>query len=439
MTTEGPRSGPRKWLSVPYAQTMTAEGPRSGPRKCARFFFYLLCFAIPFSIAAIEITFPILLIAWLIGWRPYSSSSTSIWRQEAGRPILLALAGYLLLCALSIPISTNPKLSIAGFIGKTLEYALFFLILADVAKHPDAARKSITLLVTAGLLVCIYGLLQEWLIHHQIGTPHVVLDPIRGKKLIYDRMVGPYSNPIDMATFLMVTSLLLLPRLFSHPLRKQLGGWALWLLFLGCIAWTESKGGILGLSFGLLFILLLNFRNRRMWTGLGMFALAMTAVLVLYKQKNFSRVIALADPGSRERVVMWNAALSMIKDKPVFGLGLNTFMSNYMAYVSGPNQGPAYAHNCFLQIAAETGLISLFFFLLFLACIFWTYLRALRYTSLKQVESRPDLVGMSAALFGFLVQSGFDTNLYSLRQVTLFWALAGAAVGFSCHLLQQDK
>ena len=125
---------------------------------------------------------------------------------------------------------------------------------------------------------------------------------------------------------------------------------------------------------------------------------------------------------------MWTTGWAMVQDHPILGLGLNTFMANYLTYVTGPNQGPAYAHNCFLQITAETGVIGLVSFLWFLLALFGCYLSPFKNRRGPKELANPWLTGLTAALLAFLVQSMFDTNLYSLRQAALFWTLAGIEI-----------
>jgi inositol transport system permease protein len=65
-------------------------------RRLQRGALYVLLFLLPFSKAAIEICFPVLLLGWLLehaptGWR------SSLWRSPPARWLLIALGGYLAL------------------------------------------------------------------------------------------------------------------------------------------------------------------------------------------------------------------------------------------------------------------------------------------------------------------------------------------------------
>jgi putative inorganic carbon (HCO3(-)) transporter len=137
---------------------------------------------------------------------------------------------------------------------------------------------------------------------------------------------------------------------------------------------------------------------------------------------------SLLDAGAHDRWLMWQAALGMIRDRPWLGHGVNTFMANYLAYWVGGERFPRYAHNCYLQVAAETGLIGLSAFLGLLGAVFWRVLAGVREAT---PEQRLLLLGLGAGLLAFATQSALDTNFYSLRQAALFWVLAGLAVGLS--------
>ena len=132
--------------------------------------------------------------------------------------------------------------------------------------------------------------------------------------------------------------------------------------------------------------------------------------------------------GKTDRWVMWAAARGMIRDRPWLGHGVNTFMANYLTYWVGGEQQPRYAHNCYLQMAAETGLIGLSAFLLCLAALARRWIAGVRALAAPQ---RTWLLGLSAGLAAFLVQAAIDTNFYAMRQAALFWVLAGLALGLS--------
>ncbi len=406
-------------------------------QRAARASLYLLLFLNPFSKAGVEISFFILLTCWAIGWPlTRQGRASSVWWTSEGRSVGRSLLAYLAVCAIAVGFSSYWTLSLKGLVRKTLEYALFFVMASDIARHPGVCRRSGQALLWAGWLIVAYSLLQGWAIQ-QVALPGIAMDPIRHERsLVHGRIMGPYDNPNDLATFLIVAILFLagpiLWWLKSFPWGKGILG----ILLLGCLAWTQSRAGLLGLVVGGMFLLFQ--LPRRKWVrGIAFCTLALTAALLFIGKGHFPEVLSFSDPGSQERSVMWNAAWRMIQNQPVFGIGLNTFMANYMAYADSPNQGPAYAHNGFLQVAAETGLAGLACFLWFLgslSSIIWKRLKE----GTADLSEKPWLLGLSAGLIAFMVQSVFDTNLYTLRQAALFWTLAGVAFGASQRLRLEE-
>lgn len=390
-----------------------------------------LVFVMPFSNAAIEILFPILLLTWAGGWFFHGKGGSSIWRMPVGRSTLTFLLLYLAVCTWSVSLSSHPDLSLMGLIRKTFEYALLFIIAADVARNPAMPSRLRLALFLSAALVVLHSLIQEWAIA-QVSSPVLPVDPIRGRDLVYRQMVGPYSNPNDLATFLMVALLVILAQI-SGQTRHPWAPWILGIVLAGCLAWTQSKGALLGFAAGLLILVLLHPGKKWLW-GIGFAVVCLPGALLFLKQEHLLAALTLTDASSTERGIMWQTGWRMVKDHPWIGVGLNTFMANFFRYEAGADMGPAYSHNCFLQIAAETGVLGLVSFGAFLGAflkVLWRFLRQ----NLRPSEnawgggSVPWGLGLLAALIAFLIQSIFDTNLYVLRQAVLFWTLAGVAFG----------
>ena len=377
---------------------------------------YVLLLLLPFSKASSEILFGVLLIGWLIERLHPATRRASLWWRPSFRPLALAILVYLAICALSIAVSDYPWKSVQGFIGKWLEYVLFGVIVADIGARPGVIRRSLLVVACSSLAVVVEALFQE----------------LRGTGLfcgyslkMYGRMTGPYENPSDLATYLMTVT----PVLLAYGLgRARSIRWlfaALMVLLIGCLGRTESVGAWLGFAAALVVLIVSQPSMRRL--GLMIFAaLVLVSVFWLAFTGHLGGKLSATNIGKVDRWMMWQAALGMIRDRPLLGHGLNTFMANYLHYWVGGEQLPRYAHNCYLQVAAETGLLGLTAF----AALLWRWFARLA-TGLSALDAltRPLLLGLLAGLVAFALQAAFDTNFYSMRQATLFWVLAGLALG----------
>ncbi|MBU4251620.1 MAG: O-antigen ligase family protein [Candidatus Omnitrophica bacterium] len=130
------------------------------------------------------------------------------------------------------------------------------------------------------------------------------------------------------------------------------------------------------------------------------------------------------------RFTLFHGAWGMIKEHPLLGKGIGTFMDYCAFYTNKP--GVFYAHNCFLQIWAESGIFSLLCFLLFVGYVFYRSIKV----SLRIPRSLNYfvLIGLTAGLLGFLVHSFFEVHLYSFQLSFLFWVVLGLTVALSSKL-----
>ncbi len=110
-----------------------------------------------------------------------------------------------------------------------------------------------------------------------------------------------------------------------------------------------------------------------------------------------------------ERLAHWQAALGMLDDHPLLGVGIGNYVPVYPGYALPGWKDPlGHAHNYYLHIAAETGLVGLVAYLLLILACFRHVWRALREVSghLQGVA-----LGILGVLAAFAVHSLFD-NLY---------------------------
>ena len=110
-----------------------------------------------------------------------------------------------------------------------------------------------------------------------------------------------------------------------------------------------------------------------------------------------------------ERLAHWQAAIDMAKDHPIFGIGLGNYEVVYDHYrLINWEDALGHAHNQFLNLLAETGLIGLVAYLLFWLGIFrltWTIRRH------PDQSARMMGIGLLGCWSYIAVHSLFD-NLY---------------------------
>lgn len=205
-----------------------------------------------------------------------------------------------------------------------------------------------------------------------------------------------------------------------------------WPAFAGYLAaaaaallFTLSRGAWVGFLVMLAVFALFHPPVRR-WLWVGLVPLAGAAVLL---PRITRRLLSIFQAKSYlGRLFIWQSALDMIKDHPLTGVGAGVFMHVYGAYVQpGANeQSVAYAHNLFLQVWSEFGLIGFVIFLAILGRVLYMSFRLARTgDSLSQ--------GIFAAFLGVLVHQQVDIPIWGFEAGGLFWLLVGLTTSLYVH------
>mgnify|MGYP001618976701 CR=1 FL=1 len=394
--------------------------------KIIMFFLCLMIFFLPISKAVIEVSAIICILGWAIKRIIILAGDYEDAFKRAGKfftgdfsmnqSIFLFIAANLM----AVVFSSNPTLSVNTFFLKLIEYILIFIIVADTVNTKKRFNLVIGVLLVSLLFIGLDGFFQVIAKH----------DLFRHRKLFQSRVTASFINPNDLGSYLITLAPLVLSMIFVN-FNKKLK--ALLLIFamivLSVLMLTNSKGAWFAFLGALLFLSFYIKKRYVLYILLVLFIIG----LILPAVFNFSsinlvkRMVSFSgDAGAIDRKFLWLAALRMFYAKPLFGVGLGTFMENYQRFWIRPTTEIAYAHNCYLQTLAETGIIGLLAFMLFL-CV-W-------FAKTIQILSRPyksedafvyfSFLGLTVGLLAYLLNSFVDTNLYSLTIAVLFWFILG--------------
>lgn len=380
---------------------------------------YSLNFFLPISKAAIEISATLAIITWMA--KRFTKKERQFFPSTG---INFPLFAFLLISLVSILISSNRYLSTQGFFKKTLEYFFLFFVVFEVSSQKTVMRKMLLFLFAGAIIVGFDGIYQ-YFTHHEL---------LRNRPFDYHKgITATFKNPNDLAGYLIAVLPISLSIMLTGKLKDKLLktlGVVVSILLGVCLVMTSSRGGWLAFVTALIFMGIITREKKKfMWIGVVICILLVALLVRPYSRSIVATLLTFHDAGSLDRKVMWQAAINMIKDKPFFGHGLNTFMSNYTKYWVGGEFMPRYAHNCFLQITAELGIVGLFTFLWLIITFFIKSIRALKRTEDKFYIAC--ITGITSGLFAYLAQSFVDTNFYSLQSAILFWVFLGWVCGLN--------
>jgi tetratricopeptide (TPR) repeat protein len=258
---------------------------------------------------------------------------------------------------------------VKGLFFVRLIYFLFLLAVFFLCRSLSLGRLLAPISGGIALILFTYGIVQKFIIFPKL-LGQVAAGPSWHAQALQARLAsGRIFAIFPLPTlYAMVCGLLLI--FIVHYLLGSRGllrlGW-LFLFLLGGInlVLTQSFGGILFFTAGILFYLFTSrtFNARFLAPLLMVLALIFFAVTAL----RFSEAKELSP--ARLRFANWAQAGRLILSAPLLGAGLGNYETAIQPFVQPDEPASIYAHNFFLQAAAETGIPL--FLLLFLLGIPW--------------------------------------------------------------------
>lgn len=194
---------------------------------------------------------------------------------------------------------------------------------------------------------------------------------------------------------------------------------------------TQSRGGIVALAS--ILVLAVWFLVPRLITRVQIVAAGAFACMLLVESLSvlarFHRVFNNSEAASR--IFIWAAAVALFAAHPVLGVGYGNYRFMYAdyAFVSGAIEGRADAHNIYLQLLAETGVVG---FASFFVLLWFAVSPALKYVRARNVLPRIVALGILGAITGTLVHGTVD---YLFRVCPQFGALFFLILGLGTRTL----
>jgi len=220
--------------------------------------------------------------------------------------------------------------------------------------------------------------------------------------------------------------------------RKRLLFIALSTISASTVLLSLSRGGILGLSGGAIFFSsagMLSKNKKAIFMATALIAIAVVALMLTGSfDRVFERMWTLTEPEltTGERLRMWGGVFKMIKDNPLFGTGIGTFAYAYSPYQTIGGYTIDHAHNEYLEIISETGVVG---GILIGLCILVVFRYVLKH-SIPERGRNLSCIGLTAltACFSLLIHELSDFNLYIPSNALLF-TVCGAIAFTSASII----
>jgi O-antigen ligase len=191
---------------------------------------------------------------------------------------------------------------------------------------------------------------------------------------------------------------------------------------------TGSRSGVIALGAVLVAAILFGGRWRAgAVVAAILVAVAATAFVAFYAPPEVRERITQTSPGEvssdEGRVTIWQVGWRMVEDEPLRGIGVGNFSGSAIDYVLEPGlltrtdqiiDTPKVAHNIYLHVLAELGVVGLALFLAILGfCLRCAHRAARRFRALG--DERMEIVARALliAMIGVLVSDFFASEQFS--------------------------
>ena len=443
---------------MPTAQ-QRAEIPRT---LASRFIFLTLCLALVLSTLAYGTVHYWSLAVFQAG----AALVVTLWAVDAWRtrvlrisrnPLQLPLVGLFLIGLLQLlPLGGgDPQASATGItpirslsldpystrlaLVQILSLFIYFAATLAFTDSPRRLRLLVRTIIIFGFLLAVLGLIQSF-------TSPTSVYWVR--ELPQSTPFGPFINRHHFAGYMELTLALPLGLLFAGAVesdKRLLHIFAAALMGIALMM-TNSRGGIISLVAEIIFLVVVAGFGRkresdhategkkrvraavvRAGLALGLVLAVFVGVLLLGGESVLSRFVGtvnMQDP-TTGREHFWSVTLKIIRDHPLLGAGLGAYGLAYTRYDTRNGLFRLeQAHNDYLQVLADAGVIGACLGLFFIIALFRL---AFARMQTKDVFRHGVAMGALAGCFGVLVHSFFDFTLHTTSNALLFLIVAALA------------
>ncbi len=354
-------------------------------------------------------------VSWWVWLMRELPSFIPYWVRDFWRSLTMLDLGVLFLLLLSLfslTVSENFGVSAREFRVVVLESALFYLLLREVPRRKEELWRIVDGLVVAAVIVSLYGLFQYF-----FTADVITAEGVR-------RIRGVYGSPNNLSLFLgRVFPLTLAVSLFGAAKHRRLAYGAASLPMLVCLFFTFSRGAwLLGVPAAVLFLGLMRGR-RAFWAALGGVGAAILALLPLAGLERLTSLMSLQEGTTQRRLALWKAAVQMIREHPLFGVGLDNFLYQYPRYMfpeAWQEPDLSHPHNLILDWWTRLGVLGVVALIWLEVAFFKVALRL--YRGLEDEGMRVLSLGLMASMVDFLAH-GLVDNSYFLVDLAFIFCL----------------
>ena len=342
-----------------------------------------------------------------------------------------AILGYLVVAFASATLLNPVTLDAQRELMRLASYVCFYYVITDWIQTDHDTQQLLKALLASTIAVAVFGLWQA--LTGGYSALYDVLYPVQEEIAQIPAWEGRITSFLEHYNGLAGYINLVVPFCLAFAIRgrdpalRTLSRWCLALAGVALLL-TQSRGGLM--AFAAILVAYAHCSSIDRKTRLRRVALVLIGCLVAAALAGFffQRLGEIDDFTTVSRLAIWGGAFTVFARSPVFGTGFGNLRGLMGGLLNLPDGWTGDAHNLYLELVAETGVIG---FMVFAFLIVYA-LRAALLRFRKAQNEFDGLIGLAvfAAICGVLMHGTVDYLFHTTPQVTaLFFLILGLLGG----------
>ena len=374
-------------------------------------FLILFVFWSPISITGAQTAVSFALLVWLV--RIFLMKKFHLVKN----PLNIPIAAFLVAVAIGVIMAVDFKYSLKRYMS--LGWTSIFFLTVNNVKDVTRFKKLVRILILITTIAGAYGIFQHLTKIDFFGN-------VKHLHLPLARSTGFFDGPATFGNYiLLVLPLVIGLSYYSKTIREKRWLGLSSLIILTAIIFSYGRGVWLGLIAGLIFMAILS--SRRLFLSIVAGIIVCSMFILILPSSEFSQRVVGTFRSKRpvgDRTEFWEGSLRIVRDYPITGVGWEGFRKVYPRYrpVEARESG-CNAHNNFLDVTVDSGLLGLGVFLWFLMTIYKVGFRIFK--KLEDGCFKGIAWGFLGSFTAFLIAGLSQYNFGDSEVVMLFYFLLG--------------
>ena len=305
---------------------------------------------------------------------------------------------------------------------------VFFAALLAFTDSLERVKKLVWLITIFGFVFGFYAILQYVLSPTKIYGIYEVT---------YAQPFGSFVNRHNFAAFMEMAIAVPLGMMFAGAIprdRRLLVMTGIGVMGVALIL-SGSRGGLVALLGEIFFLIIITTKTKsygqfilKIALSVGLIATIVVGSILVGGESSLTRLAetAASEDISSSRWHIWDVTLQVIRHHLPFGAGIGAFRAAYTQFdnLSGFERVEQ-AHNDYLQILADAGIVGLIIAAFF---VFWLFRTGFRNIKMRDKFRRGAAVGALAGCAAIMIHSVFDFVLHTTAITLMFLTVASLVV-----------